>query len=483
MFDGLLKGAEAGTLSQQEDILWNTLDLALQNSHASFKDELVILIDGLEDVREAASTATTVRDRVVKLAVKHAQVKTIIFAQDQGTTVKSKSQTLNISADLTHGDIRKVATSALVGHGPFDQQDEFAQEQLVDRLCDAAKGDYLWINFTIANLRREHKSDAFNKAAKSAYEHAQTTAKLIEKVISSIDMTQARNRLLLSWIMVADRPLTFVEIDCLLQVDVGKKALVKSDFKAGVDLQNIFGRLMRVDHGQARLRHAVIYRMLLQYQKDGQRLFDVRQAQTDLVTRLLAYCKFSFAEDQEPIFEHPTGLDIARLFGTHPLLSYAIKNWVAHFRSSSCYKSSETLELSAELKSVFPSSTRLAILEWSLWSERSLHSVALIDHELALHIRQQVFGQQQEVVLQNMIICGNLHRLLANQNKACSYFYNASMVGQKFTRLSTLTISCVSAYLEITEVETYTKRTEIVTHKETVSTEARGSSEADANKE
>jgi tetratricopeptide (TPR) repeat protein len=66
-----------------------------------------------------------------------------------------------------------------------------------------------------------------------------------------------------------------------------------------------------------------------------------------------------------------------------------------------------------------------------------------------------------------MIICGRLHKKLSNIAEAGFYFYRAAQVGQSILKIySTITFSCTTAFLEVTESVVSTTRTETVTRKE-----------------
>ena len=132
------------------------------------------------------------------------------------------------------------------------------------------------------------------------------------------------------------------------------------------------------------------------------------------------------------------------------------------------HKSGDHFELSDGFKESFPHTNFLTMLEWTTWAPSYYTSEATVLHEIALQIRRIVLGQHHEAVLQGLIICGSIHRSLASQTKAASYFYDACMLSKAIKKFQSITITCSTIFLEVTETLTSTTRTEIITHKEEV---------------
>jgi hypothetical protein len=106
------------------------------------------------------------------------------------------------------------------------------------------------------------------------------------------------------------------------------------------------------------------------------------------------------------------------------------------------------------------------VLEWECWDYRTSVSEALVWHNLALRIRQAIFTEKHESVLQTLITCGSFHKRL-NTKETGTCFYHASRIGQELMqKYNAVTISCTTAFLALTETITFTARTEIVMQKE-----------------
>lgn len=473
LFGALLRAAKiaehSNNVSVQEKELWKALDDGLDKFQSRFKDNLMILVDGLDELHGGKATADTLRTRLAELAAKHGRVQVILFSQESGLLAGHKRvDELKITPDRIHSDIRQVTHRLLSDNEYFRKRDEFDQEKQVDHLCDAAKGSYLWIILTTALLRKETSQDHFSKALKAALESPKTVNELIEKTISSIDLTKHDAALKLSWLLNASRPLTLLEIGCLLQVDLSKKHLNEAHTNVADGFKQMFGPLVTVYKNTIRIRHAVVQHYLLNLQHEGKRLPSHAKGNSDLATRLIAYCKFVLTERVEPCFDLLAPTMMHNAFEAHALLGYAVRNWIVHFRMSSMHKSHDNFELSTEFKECFPHMNLLALFEWTAWTQQYYAAEAAIFHEIALRLRQTILGRNHEIVLQNFIICGSIYKFLANQTKAASFFYDASVLSKTVQKYTAITVSCATAFLEITETVTSTTRTEIITHKEEV---------------
>ena len=107
------------------------------------------------------------------------------------------------------------------------------------------------------------------------------------------------------------------------------------------------------------------------------------------------------------------------------------------------------------------------MLEWTCWEPQTSSFEAIEMHDLALRVRRDVFIEKHESVLQTLIACGQLHRQLSNVTEASTCFYKAWQVSESILRKhSTITTTCATTYLTVTESITFSSRTLVVTHKE-----------------
>ena len=447
-----------------EDYLWRALDTGLE-SIAKTPEDLVIVVDGLDEV---SRDANTICKHLINLASNHSHVQTIIFSRDPIPPAdRVKIHSLEIALDQTHDDLRHMTKHALDRLEHFRDQSEPARESIVEQMVHAAKGNFLWMLLTAASLKHETSHEGFMKAVKGAKEAPKSLGETIQKLIDSLDFSKSDTSLLLSLLLVAERPLTLAEVRCLLQMDLRKGTSVERTTEIQDDIKKACGPLLVIQNGVVCFRHSAIRSQIVKIQSEGTKLMTYKAAQTDLTMRVLAYCKFSLTKTYEPAFEQIDMVDVAELFNKHTLLEYAVRHWALHFRNSSMHNNGGHLALSKEFKAIFPGSTRLAMLEWTCWEAQTSPCEAVDMHDLALRLRQDVFTEKHEAVLQGLIICGKLYQKLSKMMEAGSCFYRASHIGQSILRKhSAVTITCTQAFLTATETITITTRTEAFSRRE-----------------
>ena len=447
-----------------EDLLWRALDTGLE-SIAKKAEDLMIVVDGLDEVKGGAMT---VCKQLNNLVSNHSHVQTIIFSREPvPSSDKVKIHSLQIAPGQTHDDLHHLTEHALDRLEHFRDQSEHAQESIVEQMVHAAKGNFLWMLLTVASLKQETSHEDFLKAVKAAREGPKTLSETMQKLTDSLDFSKTDTNLLLSLLLVAERPLTVAEVKCLLQIDLQKGTYVERTTEITDDIRKACGPLVVLQNGVVRFRHSAIRSHPLKMQSDGKKLMSHKAAHTDLTIRMLSYCKFSFTKTYAPAFEQVDMVDVAELFNKYSFLEYAVRNWTLHFRKSSMHNTTGRFELSKEFKAIFPSSTRLVMLEWTCWEAQTSTFEALGMHDLSLRLRQEVFTEKHESVLQNLIVCGKLYQNLSKLTEAGTCFYRASHIGQSILRKhSTVIITCTQAFLTVTETITVTSRTEIFSHKE-----------------
>ena len=454
-----------------EPNLWKALHTGLDFAATKSREQshdLMIVIDGLDEIKGGEKSAKDVFHHLSELTSRHSNVQAIVLSAKDVPSSKAKVQKLPLTKDHTHNDVQFVLTRLLSEYVHFRDQSEHQQEAIVDQICHAAKSNFLLAILTVEHLIQETSHDGFAKAIKGFKEAPKSLKETVHRVVHALDFTKADLRLVLSWLLVAERPLTVTEIQSLLRVDLQKAHFVDHHAAVLEDVLRVSKSLVTVQNSVVRFRHSAIRAHLAEFHGDGKKLLSSAAAQTDLVTRSLAYCKLSLKKDSEPSFERIDPADVDELFQRHAFLEYAVRNWTLHFRYSTMYEPSTNIfEISTQFKTVFPASTQLALLEWTCWElQASLHE-AIDMHKLALHVRQLALTEKHKSVIQTLIISGTLYQKISNTTEAATCFYRAAHLGQTVLRKnSTVTIACTTTFLTIVESHTSTTRTVSVTQKE-----------------
>lgn len=443
--------------------MWISLDQAL--GRFAGKHPLFVIVDALDEVKGGEQNRKQVTDHLGALAAKHSNIQTIILSRDPAPTPTSgKTEIVKITHDHTQEDLTHVARHALHGYVHYQEQGEHDREAVVNKLVHAANGNFLGLLLTIKFLRQEKSLEGFTKAVKAAKDAPKSLDELIKKLVDTSDISRSDTNHLLSWMLVAERPFTINEIKSLLQIGLEKKHFVDRKTDIREDIKTSLGALVIIDNDFVRFRHPAIRAHMFNIRKEGKKVINLEAAQTDITMRLLAYCQFTLTNFRDPALEMMATTEVNELLESHKLLEYAVRYWTLHLHNTPMYPSGDKIQLSADLKAIFPSSTQLAMLEWTCW-ESSVESVKT--HELARRIRQDVFTEKHESVLQSLIICGNLYQKWSKTTEASMCYYRASHIGQGILREDhTVIIGCTTTFLTITETMKVTTRTELATRKE-----------------
>ncbi len=450
--------------SKQEEALWKALDVGLDQFKGG-KEHLMIVIDGLDELKNS-DNIKSVMDRLGSFTSQHSRLQAITLSRNSPPNPNhGKVQPFQFRPDHTHEDLRHVAEHTLHKSVHYRDQSEHKQEVIVDQLIHTAQGNFLWLLLTIYFLRKESSHEGFEKAVKAAKDTPQTLEQTFKRIFdTAVDLSRSDAHLVLSWLLVAERPLALSEIKNLLQIDLHKGHSVERKTDLRKDIHDTLGPLVMFQNDFVRFRHPAIRDYLMGVQSSGtSKLLKPRDAQKDFTMRLLAYCKFNITQHQEPSLEVIGKTHVNELFGQYVLLEYAVRNWTHHFRCSSLHPG-ESFQLPTDFKGIFPGSTLMAMLEWACWSPQKTSQES---YELALRVRESTFTEKHECVLQSLIICGTYFRKSGKITEAGNCFYGASRIGQAVLRKNhTLILTCATTFLLVTETITSTTRTELTTRKE-----------------
>lgn len=452
--------------AELEKELWSCLETCL--GHIQANDNLIVIVDGLDEITGGQKTAQVLVDRLGSLSDRNPHLRVIAFSRD--TTLKpskGETQSFAITPNHTHEDLRIVIDRCFKDYELFASRTEHSKEHVVEQIIHAAKGNFLWAVLTTVLLSRENSEGGFNKAVKSAKETPIPLDETIAKLIGFADLARGDTGLIVSLMLIARRPFSTAELKNLLQVDLAKKHSVERKTDIIRELEAALGSLFVFRNGFVRFYHPTVKAQMLRIQQDGKRLRTRQATEREMTMRLLAYCDLNLRKPREPTLSPMVESEVKKLLSAHALLEYAVRNWTSHFRSSAMYHSTEALQLDDEFKSLFPSSTQLSMLEWAIWALETSRFEATETLNLAFRVRKAVFPEQHVSVLQALIVCGSIWRETTRTAEAADCFYRAVTIGQHvLNRFHSVTTACTSAFLSITETTSTNTRTELVTKKE-----------------
>ncbi|KAL8867412.1 MAG: hypothetical protein Q9174_005684, partial [Haloplaca sp. 1 TL-2023] len=450
-----------------ERALWDCLEVGLR--HVQDSNPIMVVLDGLEDMVGGDKAAREVISRMASIASKYRNLQAITTTQGKlEISSKAKYQPFEVTSGLTHEDLRIVINSRLQDYKHFRGRTEHAQEHLVEGLVRKAKGNFLWAVLTTVILQWEETEDGFNKLLKVVQDSPSTDlTDLVTKFTGRIDLSKPDLHQIVSLLLVAERPLSVLELKCLLQIDLGKRTSVERKTDIVRDIRSSLDPLIIVRDGLVRFQHPYIRSYLLKLQEEGKRLAKRPVAQSDMTKRLLVYCSYNLPKKSDPAFDSLPKAELSKTVSTLVLTKYAVRNWIIHFQSSTMYKSRESLQLDDDFKDILPTTTHFPLLEWAYSGFETSPFGAIRKMELSLQVRKAVLSERHTSVLQILIVCGQMWRQSNKKTEAANCFYDASMIGQHVLRNHhTIITTCATNFLSLTETFTATTRTELVTRKE-----------------
>ncbi|KAI4660911.1 uncharacterized protein J4E79_005479 [Alternaria viburni] len=460
-----------------EETMWQALGEALQQP-VSGSNELVMVVDGLDEI--AASNSASVQamggfspadllERLAKVTQQGHGVRLITLSSSMKMPTSAKGVQHQIVKEDVRDDLHAVALRALIHNHHFHGQRPFDQEQLLDRIITMSNGSFLHVTLTCELLNTQKSPDALIKTLESFESSKPSVQDLTLKLFTALNPTNEA-KTLLSWVLAAERPLTIDEINTLFSVDVQRSTVTDK----GVNTNEIFRTLeplFTLHQRIVRFKHPVIHSTLHDFSANGKIPIPLKDSETDMLLRVLAYTKHTLKDhNTEPTFDtfDPTTPD--RLFRRHPFLEYAVRYWVLHLQQSPLApKSTGEFKPTAELQKVFPQSTMFPILESYCWDTQLPIPEALDLQKLVVVLRKSTLPENHPGLLQTYLSIATSYLLISNIPEATKYLYLCTFVSRKvLSDMHPLTLECASQFLKITETQTTTTRTEIMTHREEI---------------
>ncbi|EUC45871.1 hypothetical protein COCMIDRAFT_5004 [Bipolaris oryzae ATCC 44560] len=460
-----------------EEYLWQALTEALQHPAAG-SNELVIVVDGLDEIADSKSasvqalggfSSTGLLEKLAKVTKQGRGVRLITMS----SSVKLSSPSMGIQHEITRDDVRDdlhaVALRSLIHNHYFHGQRALEQEQLLDRVIQIANGSFLQLSLICELLNGQKSPDAMSKVISGLETSKPTVSDLIVTLFKQLNPSNDA-KTMLSWVLAAERPLTIDEIRTLFSVDVQRGTI--SD--KGVNVNEMFRSLeplFTLHQRIVRFRHPVIHSTLHDLAETGKVSIPLEHSETDLLLRVLAYTKSVLKDSRsEPTFDISDPSTPDNLFKQYRFLEYAVRYWVLHLQQSPLApKSNGEFKPTAELKKVFPETTMLAILESNCWNLQLPIPQVLELQRTVGNVRETLFTRNHPAVLQTYLAIATSYMMVSNTTQIAKYLYICTIISKEtLSPIHPLTVECATQFLSITETQTSSTRTEIMTNREQI---------------
>lgn len=446
----------ANNVTEIEETLWSALAASLDTDESN-----MIIIDGLDHIVGGEVKSVEFLSRLNKVS----NTKVIVLSKALSKPLNFLVREFSIKPNLIHHDLCRFVKRSLASYHHFHDRKEEEKQTIVHRIVESAKGDFVMADLIIELLREEKTHDGFTHALKHM---PKSTTEAMEKLIAILKLTASETKLMISWLLVSERPLSLLEIQSLLEVDVkSNKRSRRLRFDVEQQIRDSFGSLVDIRNGIVCFRHATVLGYLLEQSRTGKHWVKLHDAHRDLTQRCLAYTNTHVTTNAECTTDILEATKIDRLFQQHHLLEYSTRYWTTHFRASPIYQRNGKHEITSEFRSSFSTSVLLAQIERSCWGTQTSIYESLEMHQLALSLRKIVLTESHESVLQCLISIASSYEKTSKTIEASHYYYQATTLSRKILgAYHEITITCAESYITCVRSEVTTKRTETVTRKE-----------------
>ncbi|KAH0563240.1 hypothetical protein GP486_002195 [Trichoglossum hirsutum] len=448
-----------------EPAIWNALNSALKSNRRN----LMIVIDGLDQLSGGDTEALRLCERLHSIAKAHDGVKCILISRPLSKSCPPYLRHYNIESTNSH-DINRFVEYSVSSSHEFQNLKDSDKQAIIKKICNMPNITFVWADLALQLLRREKSFDGVCKALESI---PKTIPDLLRKLSTGLDFKQSDTKMIFSWLLVAERPLTLGELKSLIEIDIESCSQVPRFTSIEEDISTACGDLVKIQDGIVHFAHYSIKEYLLDLASSGKFPLQVADAHKELTTRILAYTKATLKDSHhEPTIDCEWDSSrygsIQGLLQKHTLLEYSTRYWVSHFSKSSMYDKSKGKHVcSPEFRSCFPESSLLALIEGQLWETQTSSRDSIWRHSLALEVRKIIHGESHKSIIQCQVNLARVHQRCSSIGIANACYFDAwktcrSVSGEK----SSLAIACAKYYISCTESSTVKTRTEVTTHTE-----------------
>lgn len=330
---------------EHESAMWQAFGKVL--GIAAIPTNIVILVDGVEAILGGEPVALTFVDKLVAIVAEVPNATAILLSRPLSTPSDLWAGEFVINTEHTFGDIMQVVVRALEPCGPLQDESDERRQLVAKRIAQSANGSFLWAQFAIELLQKEKSMDGFLRALDKT---PKSLGHLMQRLTSALESNQGNIKSVLSWLVVALRPLSLFEVQSLIGVDPRKDAIAGTTAGSAYDIVQLSGSLLVVEAGVVRFRHNALRQFLTDMASQSRILSPPKDAHRDLTSRMLKTLRTDSQLSDAPTMDLTLSPALSEVFRADSLFEYAARYWTVHFYSSSMYKSNGELALSTEFK-------------------------------------------------------------------------------------------------------------------------------------
>ncbi|KAJ5158863.1 uncharacterized protein N7500_008514 [Penicillium coprophilum] len=450
-----------------DDLLWNALGRALQASGASTK-ELVLVIDGVD---EASCGERTMSHLLQETVSKMHSVKLITLGSQAVDSAISQTA-VGITLGLVFDDIAAVTRRELQQSQVYNKMSNEDKELTVARITEASDGSFLWAKLVATRVRDEHSSNeaSLSKSVESIIKAGDKVSDLISTTLQS--KLDEDTKKILIWLATANRPLSQQELAALLPTQPDKAIIAENRDTEISHLLKPVASLVFSHNNLIYLRHAQVRTGILDVFSKGKFLPTIKDRHVDFAKRLLLYIKQNANDSHEASLDPLSGRVTEHLLEKHPLLDFALRYWAVYAKAAfGCTSSQEITTGSKSLRSVFPTSSFVPLLEMTVWASKATPLLRSI-YKIQTALYQQTLGNNHTATLQAILCQAVFHREIYNSVpvESSQIFYEAARISHKVLsarhlitmQMTQLFLAATADQITGSKTQTMTQRVEML---------------------
>ncbi|CAG8889944.1 unnamed protein product [Penicillium egyptiacum] len=405
--------------------------------------QYMFVIDGIDQIRGGHANAVAYLDRFCEiLSEQNAGSKMIAFTRPLSSKVSSKGvQQFTLQTSQTKADLAAYVNKLLASSANFDTHKGNQLQTAVSAIVGRSQGSFSWAEMAVAYANQQK---TLSQAVASIQGLPQSMSELIDFHSKSLDFSQQGTVNVVSWLVVAERPLLVEEIEHLLNVDPKGPSYSSNQTASSYDILNALSPLVMTRDGVVSFSHTCIRDHVIKQAKSsgGQSKLSMRDAHYDLLTRCLSCVHLSVREEVDISMDRLGIEERNHLFDKYVALEYTARYWLSHLLSSPLVTDDEEFQFNPSFEKLMPATVLFARLELTCRESQFTRSSVVELYRLASDIRRLVLGEKSIALLQSLVLSARVSKL-AHARHADETCYEAWKLSQELLGQShQITLTC-----------------------------------------
>ncbi|KNG89117.1 hypothetical protein ANOM_002969 [Aspergillus nomiae NRRL 13137] len=406
-----------------EDSLWQAINIAVRET-----GKMMVILDGIDSLNGDPEVIPRLFDHLKTLVSQSPAIKVItLFRPLNG--VPSDAYRIKIEPNQTASDVRTVVRNEIECSEVCIGLTLGDREEIETGIVKKANGCFPLAQLAVGQLNALRTSSDMIALVQRIPSLLQD---MLKQTLDSIDLSDWTARSVLAWMIVSHRPLRVEEIRSLLEIDTKRTEVVPRVGNAEGDIRRMLGSFITIEDEVISFRSSALRQYIINQAKSaagdsdkGKLPLTMKEAHSDLLTRLLAYVKLNVTDEVE-VSTTPLSESVQRkYFDQYQLLEYAARYWTLHFRSSQMNeKERDNFMVTNLVKRSFPDSVLLALLEGGCHQLQYLPYQVQELQVFSVQLRRQLFPDLSLSLLQSLISAAQVSQRLGSADTA-DYSYEA----------------------------------------------------------